>query len=61
MMGAMAPPGKGEPMKTTADIAWPNGKAKKGDDVDASSIPPLTLSRWLETGVLVEDDKKVDG
>lgn len=42
-------------MKTTADIAWPNGKAHKGDDVDPSSVPPLTLSRWIETGVLVDE------
>lgn len=42
-------------MKTTADISWPGGKAKHGDVVDPTSVPPMILARWQDGGVLVED------
>lgn len=45
-------------MKTTADISWPGGKAKTGDDVDTATIPPAILARWVEAEVLIEGDSK---
>lgn len=47
-------------MRATADISWPGGKAQVGDAVDTDAIPPLTLSRWIETGVLVPADQYVE-
>lgn len=42
-------------MKTTADIAWPGGKAKAEDSVDPLTIPALTRARWLADGILVPE------
>lgn len=48
-------------MKTTCDIAWPGGKARAGETIDTSTIPPLTLARWETAGVIIADDVTDDG
>lgn len=40
--------------KTTKDIAWKGGKARKGDEIDETKIPKTTLEKWLKSGVLVD-------
>ena len=41
-------------MFANADISWPGGKAKAGDDVDGRTIPDALREKWLRCGVIVE-------
>ena len=34
-------------MKANEDIGWPGGKARRGEEVDGSIIPPNLRARWM--------------